>query len=125
MRISYEILARKWWVIFFATLCFEPASAGTGRPPVTLTDTRIDLMLHVELLADPDGNLTIDEVSSPAFREGQSESTIQRGTGLGLSITKRFAELLGGTIEVQSELGVGSTFTVTIPPVYTEQETNA
>jgi signal transduction histidine kinase len=47
-----------------------------------------------------------------------SESSVQKGTGLGLSITKRFAELLGGSIGVVSEVGKGSMFTVRIPVVY-------
>jgi signal transduction histidine kinase len=37
------------------------------------------------------------------------------GTGLGLSITKKFVELLGGKIQVTSELGIGSCFTVYLP----------
>ena len=48
----------------------------------------------------------------------QIDSPVQkrlRGTGLGLSLSKRLAELLGGSVSVQSELGKGSTFCVTLP----------
>jgi signal transduction histidine kinase len=41
-----------------------------------------------------------------------------RGTGLGLSLAKKFAELLGGGVTVQSALGKGSRFAVLIPSRY-------
>ncbi|MBW3571296.1 MAG: ATP-binding protein [Gemmatimonadetes bacterium] len=44
----------------------------------------------------------------------------RRGTGLGLSLSRKLAELLGGTLAVQSEPGRGSVFTVELPREYHE-----
>jgi signal transduction histidine kinase len=41
-----------------------------------------------------------------------------RGTGLGLSLARKFAELLGGSVAVESDLGKGSRFSVLIPIRY-------
>ena len=49
------------------------------------------------------------------FHRGAEASTKYRGTGLGLTIVRRFVSLLGGDIAVQSEVGKGSSFTVTLP----------
>ena len=43
-----------------------------------------------------------------------------RGTGLGLSLARKFAELLGGSVAVESELGKGSRFSVRIPSRYSD-----
>ena len=45
------------------------------------------------------------------------------GTGLGLVITKVFCKMMGGDIQVQSELGVGSTFTIRLPADVVEDKT--
>ena len=46
--------------------------------------------------------------------EGELQARV-KGTGLGLPLSRRLAELLGGTLEVESSPGVGSMFTVTLP----------
>ena len=48
-------------------------------------------------------------------QEKNDARTQYKGTGLGMAITKRYVEMMGGTIAVESKKGVGTTFTVEIP----------
>ena len=48
-------------------------------------------------------------------RVDSDEVRAREGTGLGLRLSHMLAELLGGTIELTSALGVGSTFTLILP----------
>jgi CheY-like chemotaxis protein len=62
-------------------------------------------------IAPPDQTMIFEEFS-------QVEGALQhetRGTGLGLPLSKQLAELLGGHIQLKSEIGKGSTFTLWIP----------
>jgi signal transduction histidine kinase len=57
----------------------------------------------------------LDQIFEKFHQGDRSSSKKYRGTGLGLAIVKKFANLLGGEVAVESEVGKGSTFTVTLP----------
>jgi signal transduction histidine kinase len=57
----------------------------------------------------------LDKIFEPFTQADNSSTRSYDGTGLGLTISKRFCEALGGTIEVESEIDQGSTFTVRMP----------
>ena len=89
------------------------------------TDGRVTIRL------EPGSNSTVDfsvsdtgpgitdadrpRIFEPFVQLEQPGTAKSKGTGLGLPICRQYAELLGGEITVESETGVGSTFTLTVP----------
>ena len=57
----------------------------------------------------------INRIFMPFERDNEGGAHDAEGTGLGMTITKNLVDLLGGTIDVTSELGVGSEFVITLP----------
>jgi PAS domain S-box-containing protein len=80
------------------------AGACDGGVEISVTDTGIGI-----------GPEVLPIIFEP-FRQGESVLTRRHGgAGLGLYIVRRYLDLLGGTIRVESELGCGSTFRVWLP----------
>lgn len=67
-----------------------------------------------------------ERIFEPFERERTSTVSKVEGSGIGMGIVKKLVGLMGGTVEVESKIGVGSTFTVTIPcRIASEDETQA
>ena len=65
-------------------------------------------------------------IFEPFERERTSTVSKVEGSGIGMGIVKRLVGLMGGTVEGESKIGVGSTFTVTIPcRIASQEETQA
>jgi len=80
------------------------ARPGVDAVEIAVSDTGVGI-------AAEDQKVVFEE-----FRQvGRDYTRKAEGTGLGLALTKRFVELHGGTIRLESAPGKGSTFTFTIP----------
>ena len=59
----------------------------------------------------------IENIFSPFIQTKSSSFVDQKGTGLGLSITKKYCEMMNGTVSCESVLDKGTTFTIKIPTI--------
>jgi len=92
----------------------------TGSVTVYAANEHGDLVIRV---IDTGIGIPNDQFEHIFEEFGQIESPLQaktKGTGLGLALSRRLAEMLGGTLEVASTVGAGSTFTLRIPRVHPE-----
>jgi signal transduction histidine kinase len=80
------------------------ASEQNGSVKLVVSDTGIGIE-----------NEELKQIFEEFHRGDLSATKKYRGTGLGLAIVKKFVNLLGGQVAVESEVGRGSVFTVTLP----------
>jgi signal transduction histidine kinase len=79
-------------------------SAGEDRVEFRVADTGIGMT-----------EAQLGRIFEPFIQAESTTSAKYGGTGLGLALSRRFCRLMGGDITVETELGVGSTFTLTLP----------
>ena len=88
-----------------------------GEITVTLNENRKSNLVQIKV-KDTGIGIPKDKQELIFERFGQVDSNLSRqaeGTGIGLSLVKLLVNILGGTIGVESELGIGSTFIITLP----------
>ncbi|NNE85935.1 MAG: response regulator [Alphaproteobacteria bacterium] len=100
------------------------ATKFTADGQVGLTVKRAgDGWVHF-LVRDSGIGMSAQQVAAIFEPFGQADASITKkygGTGLGLAISLRFAEMMGGGIAVESELGAGTSFTLTLPDIESGQ----
>ena len=88
-----------------------PASPGHERLLISVQDTGVGI--------PPD---KLDKIFDKFYQVDQSAARTHEGTGLGLYITQQLLDLLAAKIEVQSTVGQGSCFTISLPRSFEEIE---
>jgi two-component system phosphate regulon sensor histidine kinase PhoR len=103
-------------------LKYTPAG---GAVTVTLNETQDQIELEV---ADTGIGMSLadrERIFERFFRADRARSRDTGGTGLGLAIVKHLVQSLGGAVRVESELGEGSRFLVSLPRIVGEEELSA
>ncbi len=88
-----------------------------GSVTVTMWQNVLDKSLSLEV-RDTGIGIAPKDISRAMAPFGQVDNTLSRkyeGTGLGLPLTRKFVEIMGGTFNIQSEVGVGTVITITLP----------
>ncbi|MEL7354524.1 MAG: HAMP domain-containing sensor histidine kinase [Cyanobacteria bacterium J06560_5] len=85
--------------------------------PVDVSVKQVEARVHIEIRDKGRGIPLTDltNIFEPFYRVDEDRSRSTGGTGLGLSIVKTLVEGMEGTLKVQSKLGEGSVFTVSLP----------
>ncbi len=96
----------------------ERQQADPGPGVITVTSVNAPGAVHVSI-AD-NGSGISEDIQDCVFDQFFTTKEIGKGTGQGLAIAHAVVAQLGGSIELESEVGVGTTFTLIIPTATTE-----
>ncbi|HWL94817.1 MAG TPA: ATP-binding protein [Phycisphaerae bacterium] len=106
-QVLFNLVLNAWQAMFSnpGRLTLSAAPIDADQAVITVQDTGCGI-----------GAENMQRIFEPFFstKSDQSESS-RRGTGLGLHVCRQLVEELGGRIEVQSEMGIGTTLSITIP----------
>ena len=126
--LPYELLGDKLHIKEIINNLLSNAFKYTDRGEVTLTvkcinkDNLSNLIISVKDTGRGIKKENIDKLFTKFERLGADRNTTIEGTGLGLAITKNLIEMMGGTINVQSQFGEGSLFVVFLPQKISKME---
>ena len=90
-------------------------TGGGGRVKVSVNEADGEAVVEVEDTGIGIAPESRERIFDPFVQESEGLRRAYEGSGLGLTIARRYAEEMGGTIELESTLGEGSTFAVRLP----------
>ncbi len=108
--IINEIISNAISFTLSGSIRVQLGNAAPGRWKFSVTDTGIGI--EKENMA---------QTFAPFWRGKEAKQYAQDGNGLGLAIIREFIRIMGGTIDLQSEVGKGTVVTITLPTVIAAQ----
>lgn len=124
-------LADKWVKADRARLGQVVTNLVTNACKYSAEKSEVKISAHIDdhelvvVVADHGLGMTKDDqkkLFTPFFRSSNEEAQKEKGTGLGLVITRSIVEMHGGTLDLESELGKGTTITVRMPGVMESED---
>lgn len=109
-------------IVNLLTNAVKFTEAGTVSVKLATSGENVEITVHdtgIGIAAEH-----VDKVFDPFWQVEQKATRRAGGTGLGLTVTRRLARLLGGDVLVQSSVGEGTTFTISIPGLATATPTS-
>lgn len=110
-RILFNILSNAFkFTLEGGTICLQLSRVEQSSDP---SKTWISIQVHDTGIGIPEDKK--EKIFERFFQHTTAASVLNQGTGIGLSITKEFVKMQGGNINVESEIGKGTTFFIQLP----------